>query len=101
MGNYIMDRNRRETARGGPPRPSGRANLMAGRQSKTITEPGAFVPFEEDEDEEVDMFANILKPAQPRSRGNPPQEEKKASPTRSATETPQAQKQPAEPKQEE
>lgn len=36
---------------------------MAGRQSKTITEPGAFVPFEEDEEEEVDMFANILKPA--------------------------------------
>jgi hypothetical protein len=73
-----MDRERRVTARGGPPKPSGRpsTNLMRTRQSATTTDATGFVPFGDDsgsgsEKEEGDMFAGILKPAQPRSRARP------------------------------
>ena len=89
-----MDRERRTTARGGPPKPSGRPskNLMSNRASTTIKEEPKFVPFSDESDEDPeDMFKGMLKPAQPRSRGVPPvpvKEENKTSPTRN-TEVPQ------------
>jgi hypothetical protein len=65
-----MDRERRVTARGGPPKPSGRpsTNLMRNKESKTVTE-DTFNPMGDDSPEEGDMFAGMLKPAQPRARG--------------------------------